>query len=161
MTSFHIFDDGPLCEELEALNHELKTDDIVHFEGHCEEITEELQKLDILLMTSDHEGLPMILLEAMALETPIIAHAVGGISNLLDQGSCGVLVHDHSPSGYALQIYRLAQDHEKRTNITLKALNRVTTHYTAEQNAQSYCQEYAILTQAKTSISASTRGGPG
>jgi glycosyltransferase involved in cell wall biosynthesis len=144
--SFHIFGDGPLREELEALNHELKTGDIVHFEGHCEEITKELQKLDVLLMTSDHEGLPMILLESMSLQTPIIAHKVGGIPTLLDQGNCGILVSDHSISGYAQEIYRLAQDPEKRKNITQNALHRVRSHYSAKQNAQSYCEEYAILT---------------
>ncbi|MBK8163202.1 MAG: glycosyltransferase [Gammaproteobacteria bacterium] len=69
-TSFHIFGDGPLREQLEQLSRDLATDRIVHFEGHCNNIHEELQKLDVLLMTSDHEGLPMILLEAMALELP-------------------------------------------------------------------------------------------
>ena len=44
-------------------------------------------------MTSDHEGLPMILLEAMALKIPVLAHAVGGIPKLLDYGNCGILIN--------------------------------------------------------------------
>ena len=90
--SFHIYGDGPLREELEQLSKQLQTTDIVHFERHCTNIKEALDKTDILLMTSDQEGLPMILLEAMATRVPIVAHAIGGIPNLLDYGKCGILV---------------------------------------------------------------------
>ena len=148
--SFHIFGDGPLLTELKALNEQLQTRHIVHFEGHCENIPNELQRLDALLMTSDHEGLPMILLEAMALQTPIIAHAVGGIPNLLDQGSCGYLVEDHSASGYAREIYNLYQAPKLRTTITDNALKRVNEHYSAEQNAKAYCAEYNNLLKPAT-----------
>jgi len=43
------------------------------------DIHSKMTSLDVLLITSDHEGLPMALLEAMTLETPVISHAVGGI----------------------------------------------------------------------------------
>ena len=157
--SFHIFGDGPLREELETLNRKLHTSNIVHFEGHCEDIPNELHKLDVLLMTSDHEGLPMILLEAMALQTPIIAHQVGGIPTLLDQGSCGILVKENTPTAYMRAIYQLAKDPENRKKLTKNALSRVNTQYSAEQNARSYCSQYTALTQTKTSIpSPSGRG---
>jgi glycosyltransferase involved in cell wall biosynthesis len=97
-------------------------------------------------MTSDHEGLPMILLEAMALRTPVIAHAVGGIPILLDQGACGVLVHEHNASGYGDEIYKLAHNPEMRSNIQKNALARVSTHYSAEKNADAYLLEYRELT---------------
>ena len=58
---------------------------IVHFEGHRDDIQQQMLSLDLLVMPSDHEGLPMTLLEAMVLHTPIVAHAVGGIPNLLDE----------------------------------------------------------------------------
>ena len=140
--SFHIYGDGPLRGELESLNHELQTGKHVHFEGHTDEIHTKLQELDLLMMTSDHEGLPMVLLEAMALRLPVIAHAVGGISNLLDRGSCGVLVDDHSPTGYADAIYRLIEDNENRVNITKNALARLAEHYSAENNAAAYRKKY-------------------
>ena len=118
-TSFHIFGDGPMHDQLVALSRALETEDIIHFEGHCDDILQKLKSIDALLMTSDHEGLPMVLLEAMAVYTPIIAHAVGGIPKLLDQGSSGILIQGHQPSDYAKAIYQLAkvssgaQDHHK------------------------------------------------
>ena len=65
--SFHIFGDGPLRDNLEILSQRLGTRNIVHFEGHCDDILARLQEVDAIIITSDHEGLPMILLEAMAL----------------------------------------------------------------------------------------------
>jgi glycosyltransferase involved in cell wall biosynthesis len=147
--SFHIFGDGPMRDELETLSKKLKTDDIIRFEGHCADIHREIQKLDVLLMTSDHEGLPMILLESMALRTPIIAHAVGGISNLLDHGTCGVLVLEHNARGYAHEIYCLEQSPQTRSDFAQKAYDRVTTNYTAEKNACAYASEYLQILRGK------------
>jgi glycosyltransferase involved in cell wall biosynthesis len=100
-------------------------------------------------MTSDHEGLPMILLEAMAVNTPVIAHAVGGIPKLLDNGSSGILVHGHQASDYADAIYRLAKSPQTRTSITRNAFNRVATDYSAELNARKYLDEYFSISRQR------------
>ena len=139
---FHIFGDGPLRNELEALSRHLHTDHIVHFEGHCDDITNRLKVLDMILMTSDHEGLPMVLMEAMALNVPVIAHAVGGITKLLDQGDCGVLVSDHTAAGYAEKILYLYQSSHLRTELAAKASNRVSTDYSAIHNARTHLTLY-------------------
>ena len=101
--------------------------------------------MNVLLITSDHEGLPMILLEAMALGTPIISHAVGGIPNLLNQGSCGILISENKPCNYALAIDQLASDPEKASNITQLATQRINKKYTAKANAQAYYSQYNSL----------------
>ena len=101
---FYVIGDGPLREELESLSHKSGTERIVHFLGHQDDILRHIQDLDALMMTSDHEGLPMVLLEAMALRVPIIAHRTGGIPGLLDQGTCGILVDNQDPAAYARAI---------------------------------------------------------
>lgn len=141
-TSFHIFGDGPLRTELIALNKKLNTENMIHFEGHCESLQQELVNLDIFLITSDHEGLPMILLEAMALKIPVIAHAVGGIPTALKQGECGFLVTEHQPSAYADAIFTLINNPVIRANFIQNALNRVTTYYSSEKNAAAYHNAY-------------------
>jgi len=117
-TIFYIYGGGPQQEELEILNHKLKTDEIVFIEGHSEDILKKVQALDALLITSDHEGLPMVLLEGMALGTPIISHAVGGIPYALNQGSCGILISDNKPNNYALAIKQLAENPKKLLKTT-------------------------------------------
>ena len=140
--SFHIYGDGPLQKSLEALNQQSITNNRVIFEGHCESIHQQVQQLDLLLMTSDHEGLPMILLEAMALRTPIIAHAVGGIPELLDQGTCGLLVRQQKPEAYMQSILQIIENPAISTSITNNAYLRVNEHYSATTNALSYIKIY-------------------
>lgn len=143
---FHIYGDGPLRNELVQLSHKLNTDSIVYFEGHCNNILEELGTIDALLMTSDHEGLPMILLEAMATKTAVISHAVGGIPNLLNHGTCGTLISENTPSHYAEAICKhINNDYQK---LIERALDRVTTNYSADINANACLAEYKLIVSA-------------
>ena len=147
---FHIYGDGPERNSLEQLSKRLGAENIVRFEGHTVDLPGKLQDLDMLLMTSDHEGLPMTLLEAMATATPIIAHATGGIPNLLDHGNCGLLADTQDASSYAEKIYLLAGSDSLRSNITNKALERVRNNYSAKRNAESYLLIYSEI--AKTTL---------
>ena len=149
IANYYIFGDGPLKSELETLTRVRNMDSIIHFEGHCDDMLERLQNLDMLIMTSDHEGLPMVLLEAMALKIPIVAHATGGIPVLLDGGSCGVLVRDHSPEGYAREICRLARSPSNLSEFAEMALKRVRSHYSAKHNAKAYLSQYHEVSRAR------------
>lgn len=146
-TEFTVYGDGPMRQELELLSSELGVERTVNFAGHQDNIYGAIAGLDALLMTSDSEGLPMILLEAMAMKIPIVAHAAGGIPTLLDKGSCGILVYDHSPLGYASGIQRIATDPELRARITENAWQRVNTHYSARRNARQYLNLYLEIYQ--------------
>jgi glycosyltransferase involved in cell wall biosynthesis len=140
--SFHIYGDGPLKPELESLGNRLDTDNYVHFRGHVENMPAELSQLDLLLLTSDHEGLPMILLEAMSYRVPVIAHAVGGIPELLDDGRCGILIKSEDPAEYADAIHVLASSPELRSAIADRAYERVKQKYSANNNAIAYLSHY-------------------
>ena len=140
--SFHIIGDGPERSNLENLSLEQNTNEIISFEGHCTNIARTLAELDMLVLSSDHEGMPMILLEAMALDVPVIAHAIGGIPALLDHGSCGLLVKKQSPEGYAEKIRYLCLSSESRFQLAAMAKSRVETHYSAEQLSRAYLLQY-------------------
>ncbi|MFW2438940.1 MAG: glycosyltransferase [Arenicellales bacterium] len=138
--------DGPMRCKLEDLSQKSGTDGIIFFEGHCENLQEKMQQLDILLMTSDHEGLPMVLLEAMAMETPIIAHATGGIPKLLDNGVCGILVQEQDGAAYSKEIFNLLSSAEFRSKISSNALRHVTENNSDIQNANAYHDLYSEIT---------------
>jgi len=139
---FHIYGDGPLFSSLQAQVRSQQADDYVHFEGHCENISQQLLTLDALLMTSDHEGLPMILLEAMCLQTPIIARAIGGIPHLLDQGTCGVLVDSHTPEAFARAIIKLINQPKHHQQLASLAFERVKQNYSAKHATAAYLSVY-------------------
>lgn len=101
--AFHIFGDGALAEEIGSQASQLNQAlgfEAVTLHGHRTDIASCIAALDCLVMCSDHEGLPMTLLEACALKVPTVAHKVGGIPELISNDQ-GVLVEEHSGEGYA------------------------------------------------------------
>jgi glycosyltransferase involved in cell wall biosynthesis len=145
--SYHIYGDGPLRVQLEQSSRELGVSHLVHFEGHRPEICTELASLDILMMTSDHEGTPMVLLEALALGVPVIAHSTGGIIEVLDHGKCGILVDDHTACGYASQLAEIMDSSDRYAMRGQQAICRhLDTRFSATRNAEQYLSLYKKLT---------------
>lgn len=142
---FYIYGDGPMRDSLQALVQSKHMNDYIHFEGHCDNVLQKLYCLDAIVMTSEHEGLPMVLLEAMSLQIPIIACAVGGIPNLLDHNKCGTLIHNCTPENFSQAIINLINHPEAHKQLSLQAFERVRQHYSAKHSAESYLNLYDHL----------------
>jgi glycosyltransferase involved in cell wall biosynthesis len=142
---FYIYGDGPLKNQLQTQVKTEKAEAYIHFKGHCDNIPQQLQTLDALMMTSDHEGLPMVLLEAMCLNTVIIAHAVGGIPDLLDQGKCGVLIDNQSVEAFAEAIVNLTRQPKQHRQLAQQAFEQVKKNYSADRAASQYLKLYKQL----------------
>lgn len=102
-----IIGNGPLEEDLKKLAHELGISERISFKGFVNPALSEIRKLDALVMPSDHEGLPMTLLEVATLGIPVVAHNVGGIPEVLAGWKRGALVDEQTPSAYASKIRKL------------------------------------------------------
>lgn len=147
---FEVYGDGPQREALESLATQLDLTDCVTFHGFNAAMTEALRTLDVLYLTSDSEGLPMVLLEAMALGVPVVAHAVGEIPVVLEDGACGTLVRRHDAEGYASVAEALAAEPERFMAMARAAKERVARAYSAENSAREYIAEYRrILLEKK------------
>ena len=88
--------DGPRKEQLENLAIELGIRDQVIFAGVREDIPECLSIMDVLVLPSRWEGLPNVILEAMAVKCPVVATNVGGIKELIIDGKTGLLVENEN-----------------------------------------------------------------
>jgi len=97
---FHIVGDGPLMKPLRVLVNEGKLTDAVVFHGHVENTAPYIKSFDVLVMCSDHEGLPMTLLEAIVLNTPIVSHNAGALTHILHRKEGGLLSEKHKPESY-------------------------------------------------------------
>ncbi len=87
-----IVGDGPERKSLEARAHELGLSGYVFFTGQVTDVYAALRAVDVCAMPSLSEGLPYVLLEAMAMGKPVVASAVGGLAETLRHCENGVLV---------------------------------------------------------------------
>jgi glycosyltransferase involved in cell wall biosynthesis len=107
---FIIIGDGVLKQEIFAKAAELNTSEYVHFAGLQTEIRPYLKALDIFMMSSEFEGLPIALLEAMSMEVMPACTEAGGISELVKDGENGILVPVADPMLLATKLEPFIRD---------------------------------------------------
>jgi glycosyltransferase involved in cell wall biosynthesis len=131
---------GPSEPELRAVVTRLGLGQRVHFLGFRRNIYEYVAHCDLLLIPSLHEGLPFILLEAMALSTPIVASRVGGLAEVLDDRKTGLLIPPSDPTSLANAVAALHRHPELRQELgnnaqriqrTLYSIREMTARYKA------------------------------
>jgi glycosyltransferase involved in cell wall biosynthesis len=106
----HILGEGPRRLELTALAAARGIRDRVHLLGFRRNAYDYIANCDGLLMPSLHEGLPYTLLEGMALGVPVIASRVGGLAEVVSDGTTGILIQRGDVAELAAAMLRLHQD---------------------------------------------------
>ena len=84
--------EGPLKDRLRDQARRLGIGTRCQFLGHRKDMIDLYQALDLFVQTSDHEGSPTVIVEAMAMEVPLVATRVGGTPELVDHGMHGLLI---------------------------------------------------------------------
>jgi len=125
--------DGPLRAELEKLAYELGVSSDTEFMGVLDDIPTFLNKLDIFVLSSIQEGIPLGLLEAMAAGKPIVATKVGGIPEVVDNGSDGILVAAANVAELNEAIVSLIQDERKRKEMGRNARRKVVDFFNLDK----------------------------
>ena len=129
---FIIAGDGPLKEDLQRKSVEMGLENNVKFIGFREDIIDILNCLDVFVMSSHHEGIPMVLLEAMALQKPVISTAVGGIKEIIQDNVSGLLVKPGDFKALALACMIMLNRQEIRTQLSLGAVKRIRDEFSVE-----------------------------
>jgi glycosyltransferase involved in cell wall biosynthesis len=101
---------GPLEPALRALARELGVADAVRFLGHVTPIQRAIEESAVVVVPSMGEGFGMVALEAMERGRPVIAAAIGGLGELVQNGQTGLLVAPGEPEPLREAIVRLARD---------------------------------------------------
>lgn len=130
---FIIVGDGPLKEALMKKRDELGLTDRIHMPGLETEVRPYLAAFDVYMMSSVFEGLPVALLEAMAMECPVIATDAGGIKEVIRHEVDGLLCSVEEPEklvGYACS---LLQDEDLRVRYGEQARKRVVESFSMEK----------------------------
>ncbi len=119
---------------LHELCHKLGITDKVHFLGWCSNVPAIMKSADIMVLTSETEGLPRSLLEAMALGLPVIATKVGGITEVIRDDVDGILVDVGDDDAVATALERL-QIAETRHKMGLAGQQRIKTEFSIKRQA--------------------------
>ena len=110
----------------------------VIFAGQRSDVPRLMASLDILAMPSLWEGLPMTLLEAMALGKAVVATRVGGIPDVIADGESGLLVAPGDPKAFASALRRLITDTRLREAIGQRARTLLCQRYDVTRTARAY-----------------------
>ena len=140
-----IVGDGPLYAELASLVEQLELQDIVWLAGDRNDVPAVLQTLDIFVLPSLGEGISNTILEAMASGLPVIATAVGGNTELVEEGFNGSLFPVGDKLALAHAIAALLCDNESRARQGNNARYRVCQQFDWSRTVDAYLGVYDEL----------------
>lgn len=134
--------DGPVRGDLEGEAHRLGIASHIHFIGPRTDMPEIIRLFDVYVLPSIWEGLPMVLLEAMASGCPIVATDVGGNPDAVRHGYNGYLVPARDHSALASALARLVSDRALREEFGRNGRTLFEREFSAAQMARRYEQLY-------------------
>jgi glycosyltransferase involved in cell wall biosynthesis len=102
----------------------------------------------------NRDGLPTVLLEAMALGTPCVATDVTGIPEVVEHGRTGVIVAQHDASELAMAIERLIGDASLRVRLAEAARHRIEMQFDVRRTASDLRAMFAACTEAGPRVAA-------
>jgi glycosyltransferase involved in cell wall biosynthesis len=148
--------DGECRFPLEAQVRERALQGRVHFLGLRADVSEVLAAADVFVLASHTEGHPLSLMEAMAAGLPVVATAVGGVPEIVEDEKQGLLVEAHNCNGMAAAMVCLGQDPGKRLEMGRAAGRRAEEEFSATHMAQTYVQLYEHILATRASVTASS-----
>ena len=122
---FVIVGDGPQEETLRTQIAEAGLEDAFTLPGRLSEVRPWLQAMDIYLMTSAFEGLPIAMMEAMSMELPVVATSAGGIGEAVRSGVDGYLRPVEEWSDLEQDVQSLIDNPDERTRMGQNARQRI------------------------------------
>ncbi|RYY62883.1 MAG: glycosyltransferase [Chitinophagaceae bacterium] len=137
---FEIIGDGPMYNELDQRVKSRELTSIVKLKGYRDDIREQLMGADALVLCSEMEGLPIVLLEAMSMAVPCVSTRVGGIPELIDHTRNGFLVDpgNEMVNAFATHIYSLYKDRSLYRTIGNAARDKILDQFSIKKMASAY-----------------------
>jgi glycosyltransferase involved in cell wall biosynthesis len=140
--------DGPLRGEITSLIKRSGLEENMKLLGHVdsrERLCALYQRAWGLILSSRHESLPTVILEAMACGTPVIATRVGSVMDVISDGVSGILVPPRAPEQMAEAICRLLGDAALRARLGATARHTVEERFSWQAVGSNYLRCYQTL----------------
>jgi glycosyltransferase involved in cell wall biosynthesis len=141
-----ILGDGPLRAALEQRVSELGIAERVTFRGYGSDVSGFMRDIDIAVLCSDSEGLPLSVLEAMASGLPVVGTDVGGMRDLIEGGECGWICPPGSVTALASALLAAASTKtSERRAMGERGRAHVAEHYSLERMTVEYEQLFTEI----------------
>ncbi|MEX5213778.1 MAG: glycosyltransferase [Nitrospiraceae bacterium] len=137
--------DGPLRHQLEEMVRKLEMLENVAFLGQRDDTYELMQAMDVFVLPSLSEGIPLVVLEAMVAGVPVLASRVGGIPEVIKDGATGMLVEAGNEVELANRCGMLLDRVDTAAQIAKSARERVEANFSAEVMVDRVAQLYRAL----------------
>lgn len=126
-----VLGDGPSRDELEQQTKQLELNENVIFKGFVDQSTirEDLNNSDVFILPSFAEGIPVSLMEAMAIGVPVITTYVGGISELVIDNETGLLCYASDSAGLAESIRKYFDDSKLIESVVKQGRQHIETEF--------------------------------
>ena len=121
--------EGPLKDELRSLACELGLGGQMIFTGWSEDVHALISLFDVFVLSSVTEGVPNVILEAMALGIPVVATDVGGVSSVVRDGQTGLLVPPDDQDEMSRAIIRILDHPTETRKMTSRAREMITKQF--------------------------------
>ena len=142
---FLLIGDGERRQELETLVRQLQLGGRVRFLGWRNDLERIYADLDLVVLTSANEGLPVSLIEGMAAGRPVVATRVGGVPNLVEDGVMGCLVPPGDPEPLAEAMTTLLADPQRCAQMGRAGQARVYPAFSARRLLEDIDRLYTRL----------------
>jgi glycosyltransferase involved in cell wall biosynthesis len=139
--------------ELDRVRSCAGSDGVVQVLGARTDVPDLMGAADVVCLASDAEGVPMAILEAMALGRPVVATDVGGVSEAVNPGETGLLVPTNDEVALADALLQLVADPELRRRLGEKGQQRYRECFDIERMVEEYAQVFEEVLEAKRSAS--------
>jgi glycosyltransferase involved in cell wall biosynthesis len=143
--SFVIFGNGFLRESLQKQIDELGLSSSVVLAGFTDQLDQYMHHFDLFVQSSHTEGMPSVLLEAMAAKTAVVATKVGGTGELVVEGSTGLMVPPNDPKVLADAMQKVLSDDDLRRTMGENGRQRVEKNFAIEAQAEAYWELFSRL----------------
>jgi glycosyltransferase involved in cell wall biosynthesis len=147
-----IVGEGPDRAKIEEMVRRQNLGSMVTMAGRQTDMPAVYRDIDIFVLPSLNEGLPMTLLEGMAASKPIIATRVGAVPTVITDGETGLLIEPADETGLTTALSRLLADSDLRRRLGQKARAHVEQRYTAAAMSRNYLALYrdVLMRRGKT-----------
>jgi glycosyltransferase involved in cell wall biosynthesis len=151
-TSFLLVGQGPLESDIRAQARAQDLQDNVVFAGFRTDAPRIIAASDVFVLPSLYEGLPIAMLEAMALGRPVVASRVGGVPQVISDGIDGFLVDPLEPGQLAEKVLAVLSNPELQQSISTNAVKKVREHFSVERMVASIEALYATVLVEKGAL---------